>query len=95
MNTLTKLLNRALTRTRRNVAVEGEPLAGRAAPCAGCGDVDHADPGSQLVPDPAQFDPQRAVERKGALTTVTARKVWCDDCRGWYHAVGCYSTHRR
>lgn len=29
-----------------------------------------------------------------AVKLIDAAPVWCDTCRAWYHAIGCYSTHR-
>lgn len=73
--------------------------------CALCGTAAGAPGNSQKVPDPDQFTPkvdasgqpraETAEEAKAPLRTIDAAPRWCAACRKWFHAVGCYSTHRQ
>jgi hypothetical protein len=34
-------------------------------------------------------------EKEGSdVRLIDAAPVWCGTCRAWYHAIGCYSTHK-
>jgi len=55
--------------------------------CSGCLERHRDD---QQVPDPGQFTGK---ELGGELRMVDAPMIHCL-CGGWYHAIGCFSTHR-
>lgn len=64
--------------------------------CAGCGKGGRDD---QHVPDPDQFvrvkgETPGKEKAEGEIKTIDAAPVWCAPCGAWYHAIGCYSTHR-
>ncbi len=35
-----------------------------------------------------------AVRDEATIRYVDAAPVWCEHCLKWFHAVGCYSSHR-
>jgi hypothetical protein len=69
--------------------------------CAGCHKGGRDD---QQVPDPGQYKavidtdgnpvPAGAPGNSEPVRLIDAAPVWCAPCGAWYHAVGCYSTHR-
>ncbi len=68
--------------------------------CTGCGKGGRDD---QQVPDPDQFTKVKTADGSGTPGTekaegdvklIDAAPVWCWHCGSWFHAIGCYSTHR-
>lgn len=64
--------------------------------CTGCRKAGRDD---QQVPDSDQFvkvkgETPGAEKTEGDIKLIDAAPVWCVPCGAWYHAIGCYSTHR-